>query len=978
MKRFFSINLVLAAAVLAHPVTSWASVPPQALELYGHKVYQGARTLFLQDPDPLSQDYAVLCAVKLSLPESEELVRASDERLPRTILNSTIHREYGLSLFDAGKFTQAMKHFEMVEFERLGTLEQAELKYKMGHCLFDSDACEQALKCFAFVAEQPSSEYFSASRYFMGCVEYRLAHFSQAQEWFRLASGDPRFKELCEFFLVDCRFMCGDYDYVISRGETIYPTLPPARAKHMSRLISEAWLVKGDASKAKEYLMLEDMTDPSDESLFHAASVLYASGDYKEAVACFTAMKHKTDSVGQVAQYQLGDSYIHLGNKVAAIDAFKAAAALDFDQNLKEDAFFNYAKLSFDVNTDVKPFKDYIARYNISKKGEVIYSYMAITALASRDYAAAVEAYDNIETLDSDQKRNYIKANFLRADQLRRQGSYKEAAKYLKYASVYLPRQDRLGQMCRYYIAEYLFRSSDYEGALDGYMALYNESALADTPEGAQLPYDIAYCYFRRERYSDATRYFDVYLAYRTKAVRRDALIRRADCDFALRSYSSAAAYYQKALDEYKSDPQIYPYYQLGLSYGFTGQKDRKASALSRVMKASPEDEYYMPALGEYARTLLEIGRSDEAKAAFELLKKNARDPEYTTAALMGLATISRNSGKYDDAIAGFQKVVGLMPGSVQADEALLNLKAVYMELGTPEKYESWLSSHGLAEKLSPKEKEDMYFSSAETKFLSGRWQDASKALERFLKDYPGNSHLAETYYYLGECARMMQDRQKACDWYSKSLETTRDGSVSELAALGKANMKYALELYEEAYAAFVDLNSMARIQDNRNAACVGMMRSAFRTRRHDECIAAAGAVLKFQSDAALEREARYDMAKSYLSSSRRSEAFEILKELRKEPSTPEGAEAEYLIIKSQYDWGNYESVQTDVYNFSDRCGEQSYWLAKAFIVLGDSFVAAGNVEQARVTYQSIIDGYSPSGPEDDVVAEATKKLAAL
>lgn len=977
MKRIISINL-LAAAALALSGPLWASVPPQAMELYGHKVYQGARTLFLQDSDPLSQDYAVLCAVKLSLPESEELVKASDERVPRTILNSTIHHEYGLSLFDAGKFVQAMKHFEMVEFKKLEPLEQAELKYKMGHCLFDIDNCEQALKCFAFVAEQPSSEYFSASRYFLGCVEYRLSHFAKAEEWFRLASGDPRFKELCEFYLVDCRFMLGDYDYVIREGENIYPNLPPARAKHISRLISEAWLVKGNAGKAKDYLVLEDLTNPTDESLFHAASVLYASMDYKEAASCFAAMKQKTDSVGQVAQYQLGDSYIHLGNKVAAIDAFKAAADLDFDQNLKEDAFFNYAKLSFDVNSDVKPFKDYIARYNTSKKGEVIYSYMAITALASRDYSAAVEAYDNIETLDPDQKRNYIKANFLRADQLRRQGSFKEAAKYLKYASVYLPKQDRLGQMCRYYIAEYLFRSSDFEGALGGYMSLYNESALNGTPEGAHLSYDIAYCYFRLERYADASRYFDIYLAYRSKDARRDALIRRADCDFALRSYSQAAAYYQKALDEYKSDTQIYPSYQLGLSYGFVGQKEKKASALSRVMTAGSDDEYYMPALGEYARTLLEIGRSAEAKTAFELLKKNARDPEFATMAIMGLATISRNAGKYDEAIAGFQKVVGLMPGSAQADDALLSLKAVYMELGTPEKYESWLSSHGLAAKLSPKEKEEMYFSSAETKFLSGRWQDASKALKRFLKDYPGNSHLAETYYYLGECARMTNDRQKACDWYSKSLETTRENSVSELAALGKANMKYALELYEEAYSAFLDLNSMARIQDNRNAACVGMMRSAFRTKRHDECIAAAGAVLKFQSDAALEREARYDMAKSYLSTSRRSEAFEILKELRKEPSTPEGAEAEYLIIKSQYDWGNYESVQTDVYNFSERCGEQSYWLAKAFIVLGDSFVAVGNVEQARVTYQSIIDGYSPSGPDDDVVAEATKKLAAL
>ena len=99
---------------------------------------------------------------------------------------------------------------------------------------------------------------------------------------------------------------------------------------------------------------------------------------------------------------------------------------------------------------------------------------------------------------------------------------------------------------------------------------------------------------------------------------------------------------------------------------------------------------------------------------------------------------------------------------------------------------------------------------------------------------------------------------------------------------------------------------------------------------------------------------------------------------LSKEPSTTEGAEACYILIQDQYDRGVYDGLQDKVYDFSSKAKGQNYFLAKAFIVLGDSFAEQGNWAQARATFESIRDGYTPSGPEDDVLDQVDLRLRKL
>jgi TolA-binding protein len=103
---------------------------------------------------------------------------------------------------------------------------------------------------------------------------------------------------------------------------------------------------------------------------------------------------------------------------------------------------------------------------------------------------------------------------------------------------------------------------------------------------------------------------------------------------------------------------------------------------------------------------------------------------------------------------------------------------------------------------------------------------------------------------------------------------------------------------------------------------------------------------------------------------------MDIFKMLSGEVKSAEGAEARYRMIEAEYKAGNLQKAEDMVYAFSDSKTPQNYWLAKSFILLGDIYLSRDDAFQARATYQSVVDGYSPS--DDGIVDEAKAKIAKM
>lgn len=65
-------------------------------------------------------------------------------------------------------------------------------------------------------------------------------------------------------------------------------------------------------------------------------------------------------------------------------------------------------------------------------------------------------------------------------------------------------------------------------------------------------------------------------------------------------------------------------------------------------------------------------------------------------------------------------------------------------------------------------------------------------------------------------------------------------------------------------------------------------------------------------------------------------------------------------MIESAFRAGDTARAEKLVLDFSDKGTPHAFWLAKSFLVLGDIYVQKGDMFQARATYQSIVDGYTP------------------
>ncbi len=931
--------------------------------------------------------YWVLCQVKMQTRGYEALMDAYITRHPYGSLVPQIRFAHVSNCFSSGDYATAAAQLELLSKKKLYRAQRPEYLFKIAYCDYELGNYDRAITRFRDVIYHTDSPgYVLPSQYFLGYIHYSREEFSEAERHFTVSASDARFAELSNYYILECRFMDKDYRYVVDNGPGMLDRVPEDRRHQLSRLISESYLVLGNAQEAANYYDRETLAEKdnkTDADFFYAGSVLFAVKDWGGAAENFSKIRNKTDSIGQIANYELASCYLNLKNKVAALEAFKYASQSKVNQEIREDAFYNYAKMAFDLNGDISVFESYLKEYSDRKRGDRVWSYIAVGALRNRDYTGAVEAYDKIDELDESMRSNYMKANYLRAKELIDDGSWRSAVPCLKAAAYYSDKREGFNQLSRYWLAEAYFRDGKWDDSLAGYRDLYNTAALYGTSEAMLLPYNMAYCYFAQDDYENASKWFGDYLTSGDALARKEALVRSGDCFFYGKDYASALASYSAALDEYPNLEDLYPYYYAALSCGLTGDNAKKIATLEDASNADPSTAYYPEVLCELGVTYSRTGNDTKAGECFTRLLNTTRDSTFMSRSLIELGTLAMKNKDRSGAVGYYRQVIETMPKSHFTDDALLALESVYRADNDAQGYLDYLDSVGMSSTKTDAEREDMIFSSAEQIYLSGNYTKASSSLNSYLKTYPEGSHRAAAEYYVAECCRNTGKNESALDLYA-SVMTYGTGSFLELATLRYSDLSYRLQKYSDAYSGYTKLLSNAQIATNRHTARLGMMRSAYNGRLYSEAVSAADALMAANavSDAPSEAdtkaentEASYVKAKSLMATSNRDAALPIFAQLAGTPSTDYGAEASYLLILDSYNRGEFKDVEDKVFAFSEAQNPRQYWLAKSFVVLGDAYAEQGDFAQAKATFESVRDGYNPDTP-DDVKENLDERIA--
>lgn len=925
--------------------------------------------------------YSVLCDVMMRIPGYESVMESYIYEFPESSVIPQIQYRHAMNVFDDGDYAKAGELLEDISASHIDRSQVDEYLFKKAYCEMDKGDLNKASLRFTELTKRPATDYTAPAQYSIAYIRYIGKDYPGAVEMFSKAAVDPRFKQISEYYMVICRFMLKDYRYVTVNGEKLYGNLPESQNIYLARLISESWLVLGNAQMARKYYDLNSKAGDELDSRsdwFYSGSVLFAVEDYKGAVESFSKMSHRTDSIGQIANYQMGYSYIQTKNKIAAMDAFKEAALSPYDAAMAEDAYFNWAKLAFDVNTDVSVFAAYMNRYPAKQKDERIYNYMAVAALHQRDYAAAVQAYEKIEEFDDNMQNNYVKANYLRASQLIGTGSYRDAIGYLEDAAYFSERHSRFNQMIRYWLAESKFRDESYDEALEIFTDLYNRSALNRQPESYMLSYNIAYCYYMQKDYQNANRWFEKYLREPVVEMKHDALERSADCYFISKDYKNAGAAYDKVLAEFADPDDIYPYYQSAMSYGLLGNRAKKIDLLSMVLDADPSVEYYPETIYELGRSYVAAGDDDNAYICFSRMADLVKDSTFVAKAYVEMGSLARTDSDFDKALDYYKKVVEEMPLSGCVDDALAAIESIYRSRNEPKAFLEYIESIGKSEVKTEEEKENMIFNAAEQLFLANSYQKSLSSLTEYLELYPDGEYVTKAHYYMASAYRNLGKPDQACDFYKKVIYSG-SGAYVEYAMRDYAEVSYGLERWDDAYTGYSLLLSEAKGKVNKKLASMGMLRSAFEGHSWENALKSAESLLyDTEASAQEKREAEYVKAKSYMATSRRSEALVIFEKLSEDMSDEYGSESAYLLILDCYDKGDFEAVEERVFALADSGECLEYWLAKSYVVLGDSYADNNQLKNAQATFESIRDGYKPQDADDDIIDNVRMRLTKL
>lgn len=937
----------------------------RAVELYRQEQYWSASELFgkleknnFDGLASLSASYRLLCEIALEDQAAEKRVARWEQQYPSAPLKNQVYYHLGNLYASRNLFSEAVAAYGKVKIDRLPLMERAACTFRKGYATMQCGDMEKATALFLETENYPQGESHKwASRYYRGYIHYSEGRFEQAVPLLEPLTQVPQYASLSTAYLLQALLYLKQYERVIQTGVPAYKDANPSLRATLAKTLSEAYFALDRTAQARSFFddYLKDASTLTSADRYFSGILYFKLGDYLQAAEQLAIVGARQDSLGQNALYHLGESYIRLRNKVEAMESFKRASAMSYDPAIREDAFFNYAKLSFDLNGDIEVLSLYRKEYPDSPKLDEIQTYIAANYFINQDYASAVEALQALKNPSPENNRDLIRAAYLRGIQLYQTGSFRDAEKYFSLAQE------------PYWIAECLYRSNKFNNAINIWKQYIKESGSFSNPEKYRTShYNIGYAYFKMKDYKNAAQWFTIYLnlGMSNRSLAADTYLRLGDCAFAQYQHQEATGEYQRALD-YKTTAPDYALFQIAMAQGVLNKETEKIATLDRLMEEYPTSSFFSSALFEQGRTYVQTNQYEKAEERFNTILLFATHSAFHAKALVELGLIRINRQDPDAALDYYKEVLRRYPDSPDAANALAGIENVYMARNDSQGFFDYLESLGIDAGKSPDEKEMMVFTSAEQLFLNDSPAAAVTALNNFISQYPQSVKIPAAHFYLGESYSKLGKMQLAADAYLVVMKKP-SGSFTELATRNYAVIQYDLEQYANAVDAYMNLNDIAQIENNRLDAQKGLMWSFYKNKQYRNAVVQSNKVLENKAfDNTVHVSAKYVKALSYLALGERAEALLLLEELSREHQTATGAEAYYLLCKDAFDSGDFEKAETMIYNFSDTETPQEYWVARAFILLGDIFAERGEWTQARATYESVQKGYKPSEPDD-------------
>lgn len=944
----------------------------KAVKLFNNQEYSASQAFFervVADENSNLQantDYYIAqTAIRLNQDNAEQLMLDFIEKRPTHPKRNSAYFEVGNYYFNIGKLAKTRKWYEDVEVSDLSKLERETYYFNLGYALYSSKRYVKAEENLQKVKE--SKKYGSKANYYLGFISYKANDYSQADEYFEEINEDSQLNENLSYYNADKYFKQGDFKQAIEEAQKVLIRSKPEEKSELNKIIGESYFNLKEYKEAITYLELyrgkRGRWSNTDHYLLGYA--YYKGGNFSKAASRFNKIIGGKDAVAQNAYYHLADSYVHLELKPQALNAFRNAYEMLFNAKIKEDAGYNYAKLSYEIGNSYESvpsvLRTYLVKYPNSINREELSALLIDSYVSSKNYKKALEVLE-IDKSKIDNKV-YQQVSYLYGLELFKSNKPKEAISYFEKA-IKLNADDNLTQQAVFWKGESFYKLGSYQRAVITYSQVQDK--FSNETLGLKN-YQLGYSYFKLKQYDKAISSFESFLkSSPSENYKLDAILRLADSHFVSAKYWPAMESYNKAieLNHPKSD---YAHYQKAISYGFVQRNKKKIEDLESFLVNYKRSTYKDDAMFALANVYVAEGKTQKGIANYQRLQRELPNSNLVSKSILKEGLIYYNKDQSNKAIERFKLVAEKYPKTAEALQAVKTARLVYIDLGQIQEYADWVNTLDFVA-ITNEELDNTTYEAGEKQYLENNSAKAIANLEKYVKQFPNGLHSLEAHFYLGQLYSKKGNDLKALPNY---LEVSKQekSEFTETTLYKISQIYLANKSYDKAIPYLERLEKTADFQQNITFAKTNLMKSYNEEKQYAKTLTYAEEILTNTSiKTTIKTDAQINKARAALALGKLDVAEKSYKEVAKKATGSLGAESVYYLAKFSTENKQFKASNVYVQRLAKEFSSYREYGAKGLILMAKNFYGLDDAYQATYVLSSLIKNFKEY---PNVVSEA-------
>ncbi|GAA3610891.1 tetratricopeptide repeat protein [Flavivirga amylovorans] len=953
----------------------------KALSLYNNQQYLAAQSLFRNVKKTAKEEilqsdctyYIANCAVRLNQQNADQLIEDYVKDYPTSTKKNTAFVDVADYYFENSKYAHARKWYDKVDEGALARKEKEKFNFNNGYSAFSTKQYKEARKYLTRV--ENSQEFGSQAKYYIGFMAYQGDDYDKANEYFDQVSDQERYKEKLSYYQADLNFKLGKFEKAIKLAKDRLEESDETEVSELSKIIGESYFNLEKYAEAIPYLTEYKGKKGkwNNTDFYQLGYAFYKQKNYESAISEFNKIISGNNSIAQNAYYHLGESYINLGKKQEALNAFRYASQMEYDLRIQEDAWLNYAKISYEIGNPYQSapqvLANYLDKYPDTSYKEEIETLLIDSYITSKNYEEALKLLKGKKSFEN--KVAYQKVAFYRGLELYNDNNYLEAESLFS-ESLKEPRDPKYTARATFWKAEADYNLTNYDEALLGFKDFQQEPSSSSTPEIENIDYNLAYAYFKLKNYTESTKYFNQFISSKKEDKLRlnDAYLRLGDGHFVSSEYKSAINAYNKAikLNEMESD---YPFFQKAISTGYSGQSSKKIKELEQFISKYTKSKLRDDAMYELGNSYVKANEIDKAIAIYDRLNSEYKMSSFVPKSLLRQGLVYYNGSENERALTKFKKIAGDYPGTPEAVQSVATAKLIYIDLGRVDDYATWVRSLDYVE-VTDADLDNATYEAAEKQYLDGNTDKAIKQFNGYLNEFPSGLHALQAHFHVAELYYKKDLSGNAAPHYKYIVETSHNEYTEE--ALSRLSQHFLeAKNWNKAIPLLLRLEEEADFPQNVVFAQSNLMKANYQLKNYSEAVNYADKVLKNSKiDNKIKSDAHIIIARSAIKTGDEDKAKTAYAKVEKVATGETAAEALYYKVYFKNKEGEHEASNKSVQRLAKDFSGYKYYSAKGLVLMAKNFYALGDAFQATYILESVIENFAEF---DDVVSEAKDEL---